>query len=125
MRLKFSPLGDEITKETFVRTPLSVVKMLLVKVEDEEQRTANVASISQAYLADLVVHLAHGLSGASGPAPRVKPQDFLPYPDWKPSSVVATSPDDGTRFVLRELLRRGHLPSHVFTALMGSSVHDR
>lgn len=119
IKLRMSAIGNEFPIHKFVRTPVSVIKRLLERINDEEQRRANIAALTSAHVAQLIVATAHGFSGSKGAGPRTKPKDFLPFPDWVPLGLDSnTGPDEGTRFVLSQLIKQGLLPAHVFTALI-------
>lgn len=101
-----------------MRTPISVLRRLLTEAEDYRQAQANVASVSTASMAALLVRIAHGFSGAKTPPPRTSPKDFFPYPEWKPTEAPESGPDDATRLLLVELLRTARIPLHVYRALL-------
>lgn len=114
-----SALGSEFTGSTFLRTPTKVIRRALAIVEDEEQRRANIDSLSSAHIAQIVIAVAHGFSGSKGRPPKTKTKDFLPFPAWSPASVGDEGgPDESTRFVLIQLINQALLPPHVFTALI-------
>ena len=120
-----SPLGDDFTRDRFVRTPTKTIKRVLAAISEEEKRSANMSSLTTAQLAHLLLNVAHGFSGAKGSAPKVKPKDFLPFPDWRPSSTVdADGPDQTTRFILGQLIKDRTIPMHVFKALMSAPSTD-
>lgn len=100
-----------------MRTPVSTIRWVLRELDDREKSLANLNALTTARLAHLVVQVAHGMSGSKHPV-KAKPQDFLPYPDWKPSSVEADGPDQPTKFILSELMRQRQIPMHVFVGLV-------
>ena len=116
-----SPLGGDFPRERFLRTPNSVLRKVLTVISDEEQRGANIHSRSAAHLAHLVMAIAHGFSKSGGGSLKVDATSFLPFPDWKPRSEESQGPDEGTKFVLAQLIQRRHIPLHIFTALVSSS----
>lgn len=54
----------------------------------------------------------------SGVGGHAELEDFLPFPNWKPSNLEAEGPDQPTKFILSELLRNRQIPMHVFVALI-------
>lgn len=86
-------------------------------MDELEQVRANLESITQARMADLMLKIAHGFSGSKKKAPNTKPKDFLPFPDYRPASAESDGPSEGTKFVLTELIRTFQIPMHVFVAL--------
>lgn len=93
--------------------------MVLRELEQREQAEANMNALTTARLTQLVLQVAHGFSGSKRPAPKVAVKDFLPYPDWRPSSTAeAQGPDQPTKFILSELGRKHLIPIHVLAALM-------
>lgn len=115
--LKASPLGGDFPKEVFLRTPVAVIRKALGRVASFEQEQANVASVSTARLTSVLINVAHGFSGSKGPPPKIKVQDFLPYPDWKPEKAENQGPSEITSAVLVTLFRERRIPAHVFAAL--------
>lgn len=97
---------------------MSTIRWVLREIDDFEKSQANIQSISVARLASTVVSIAHGLSGAQGPAPDVQDKHFLPFPDWKPSDTPESGPSAETREVLMRLFKRAQIPHYVFTALL-------
>lgn len=121
LRLRASCFGADYPSHVFLRTPIGVVRRLLSFISDEDQRKANEASMTQAQVCNLILNVAHGLSGAKGGAPKTRPKDFLPYPQWKPkSSKGSEGPSDGTRFILSTLANKRRIPLHILSALMTS-----
>lgn len=125
LRVKFSPVGADFNPSSFLRTPIASIRTILAKIDSEEQRVANIAAYTQANLTHLVVNVAHGFSGSKKAAPRIKPKDFLPFPDWEPTQSRAERIDAGTSFVLSQLVKQRRIPMHVFTALMSPPESDR
>lgn len=97
---------------------MSTIRWVLREIDDYEKSQANLQSISVARLATTMVSIAHGFSGAKGPAPNVQPKDFLPFPEWKPSDTPEDGPNPETREVLMRLFKRAQIPHYVFTALL-------
>lgn len=115
--MRASPVGSDFTPERFLRTPISTIRWLLRQIDDHDKGRANTESVTTARLATLVMQVAHGLSGSKRPAPKVKPQEFLPYPDWKPEAASSDGPDAPTKFILSELVRTRRIPLHVYAVL--------
>jgi hypothetical protein len=113
-----SPLGEDFPRERFLRTPISTIRWLLRQLDDHEQSQANLQALPTARLTQIVLQVAHGLSGSQRASPKTKVQEFLPFPDWRPSSAEAEGPDQPTRFILTELGRQRRIPIHVLTALL-------
>lgn len=113
-----SPLGADYPRERFLLTPVSTIRKILSTLSDEEQRRANVASRSTASLAHLIASVAHGFSKSAGSPMKFGANVFLPYPDWKPAGDTKSGPDEGTKFVLSQLVQSRRIPLHVFTALV-------
>ena len=87
-------------------------------VIQKEQADANLASLSTARMCDLVLRVAHGMSGSKkkvGGAPR----DWLPFPEFRPEAQKAEQADEPTKFILSELVRSFEIPVYVFVALNG------
>ena len=116
-RVRSSPVGGDFSPTTFVRTPISTIRWLLRQIDDEERGRLNITSMSTAKLASIVVQVAHSFSGSRRQAPKAPPRDFLPFPDWKPSTALTDGPDAPTKFVLSELVRTRRIPLHVYAAL--------
>jgi len=125
MRLRCSEIGSDYPAERFLRTPISSIRWLLRQLDDREKAQANLASLTSARLAHLVLQTAHGMSGSKRAAPKTKPADFLPFPEWKPTSVEAEGPDQPTKFILTELIRTRQIPMHVFASLMTPAEEGR
>jgi len=88
------------------------------KVIDKEQADANLASLSTARMADLLLKVAHSFGGSKRAAKGV-PKDWLPFPDYRPDSRQAEQADEPTKFILSELIHRFEIPVYVFVALNG------
>jgi hypothetical protein len=110
-------MGQDFPAPKFLRTPISTIRWILRELDDAEKVEANVNAITTARLTQVIIQVAHGFSGSKSAAPKVKPTDFLPFPDWKPTSTEADGPDQPTKFILSELIRSRQIPLHVFTAL--------
>ena len=108
-------MGEDVPRERFLRTPISMLKWVLDRITEKEQAEANVASLSTARMADLLLKVAHGFSGSKKAAKGV-PRDWLPFPDYRPSGKESEQADQPTKFILPELCR---YPMHVFVALNG------
>jgi hypothetical protein len=113
-----SPLGDDFPRERFLRTPINAIRWALRQLDDHEQSRANLAALPTARLTQILLQIAHGFSGSKRAAPKTKVQEFLPFPDWRPSTTEAEGPDQPTRFILTELGKQRRLPVHVLTALL-------
>lgn len=110
-------MGQDFPAERFLRTPVRTVMWVLREMDDLEKGQANIHSISTAQLANLLLRVAHGFSGSKRAAPKSKPDNFLPFPGWRPAGTEADGPDQPTKFILSELLRGRRIPIHVFAAL--------
>ena len=88
------------------------------KVIDKEQADANLASLSTARMADLLLKVAHSFGG-SKKAQKGVPKDWLPFPDYRPNAKEADQADEPTKFILSELVHRFEIPVYVFIALNG------
>ena len=113
-----SPLGEDFPRERFLRTPISTIRWALRQLDDREQSQANLEALPTARLTQILLQIAHGFSGSKRAAPKTKVQEFLPFPDWRPSTAEADGPDQPTRFILTELGKQRRLPIHVLTALL-------
>jgi hypothetical protein len=111
-------MGADFPPDRFVRTPIRVIRWTLSQLDNKDKAQANVNSISTARLTGTLIQVAHAFSGSKRAAPKQKLQEFLPYPDWKPTSAQASEPDAGTKFVLAELIKQRKIPIHVFMGLM-------
>lgn len=100
-----------------MRTPVSTIRWLLRQIDEDERGRVNLGSLSTAKMTAILIQIAHGFSGSKRSAPKVAPKDFLPFPDWKPSSAPSDGPSAPTRFVLTELVRTRCIPMHVYAAL--------
>ena len=96
---------------------MGVVRKAIERVNSQSQEQANIDSISTARLTTVLINVAHGFSGSKGRAPKIKVQDFLPFPDWEPTKAVSDGPSDTTSKLLIALLKKRRIPAHVFTAL--------
>lgn len=97
---------------------MSTIRWVLRELDDYEKSQANLRSISVARLTTTLISIAHGFSGAKGPAPQVEAKQFLPFPDWSPEGAPEDGPTEETRSVLMQLFKRGQLPHFVFTSLI-------
>jgi len=113
-----SALGSDFPRTEFVRTPIRLINEALKEVSDHEQATANINSMTTANLVNVVLQVAHGLSGSKRNAPKVKTKDYLPFPNWEPESISRTKLDESTKKVLVALVKARKLPMHVFSSLM-------
>lgn len=92
---------------------------MLNHIDNEEQRKYNLQSVAVAKLCTQVVAIAHGMGGARGRAPKIKIEDFLPFPDWKPANNERREgPDEETRQVLTRLIKGRKLPMSIFVQLV-------
>lgn len=103
-----------------MRTPVSVIEKALKTTHSLEQERANRDASTVARLTTVMISIAHGFSGSKSRPPKVKVQDFLPYPDWKPESNINNLITDETTKILLRLLKRRQIPTYVFTALKSS-----
>ena len=78
---------------------------------------ADVQSFSTARLAALVVQIAHGMSGAKGPTPKVTAKDYLPFGQAAQLATAADGPSEATKLVLIDVMKRGEIPPVVFHTL--------
>lgn len=124
LRLRTSPLGPDFPRDRFLRTPIRLIRWVMERLDNDEQRQANTASITEARVADLLLKVAHGFSGSRRSPPRTSPKDFLPYPGWQPPSTTSTGPDQPTKFVLGQLVQTSRIPLHVFLGLVTSPESD-
>lgn len=114
-----SPIGVDFPRERFLRTPIGAIVKVLKHIDSEEQRTTNLQSSAVAVLGVQLAYIAWGFSGSKSGKPKVKLQDFLPFPDWRPPGAkVQEGPSEETRAVLTQLLRTRQIPMHVFTQLV-------
>lgn len=110
-------MGEDFPKEVFLRTPIAVIRKALERVSSWEQERANIAAVTTARLTSVVINVAHGFSGSKSRPPKIKIQDFLPYPEWQPEQQTQIGPSDTTASILVSLIKRHQIPPHVFTAL--------
>lgn len=90
---------------------------MLSQLDDQEKSQANIRAITAARLTNLVLQVAHSYSGSKKAGPKSSPEDFLPFPHWKPANSQAEGPNQPTKFILSELLRNRQIPVHVFVSL--------
>lgn len=117
-------MGADFPRERFLRTPITTLKWLMDKLMDKEQADANLAQLSTARMADLVLKVAHGFSGSKKPQ-RGLPKDWLPFPNYRPNTKEADQADEPTKFILSELVHRFEIPVYVFVALNGRAEDTR
>lgn len=121
MRIRASALGVDFPRERFIRTPIGAITKLIMWVDSEEERLANLYSHAVGNLGVELAHIAHGFAGGKGKSPDIKPKDFYPYPEWKP---LTEGPTDGpsveTKLTLGRVFRKRQIPPHVYVHLMGS-----
>lgn len=87
---------------------------------------ADVQSFTTARLAALVVQIAHGMSGAKGPAPKITAKDYLPFGQAAQLSTTATDgPSEATKLVLIDVMKRGEIPPAVFHSLYTPAPLDQ
>jgi hypothetical protein len=86
---------------------------------------ADVQSFSTARLAALVVQIAHNMSGAKGPAPKVTAKDYLPFGQEAQLSTAADGPSEATKLVLIDVMKRGEIPPAVFHSLYAPAPLDQ
>jgi len=89
-------------------------------LDDQEKREANIGASTTAQLAQLVMMIGQSFAGSKRRAVKIKPQDFLPFPTWRPAHAV-NGPDAPTKYVLTELFKKRSLPPHIFTALFSDA----
>lgn len=112
-------VGEDFPTSRFLRTPIGAIISVLNYIDNEEQRTYNLNSITVAKLCTQVVAIAHGMAGSRGRPPKIKMEDYLPFPDWSPESAQQRhGPSEETRSVLTELLKKKKLPMSVFVQLL-------
>lgn len=112
LQLKFSPLGSEFSRESFVRTPIKQIAFILNAWHEEQKSRANTASITTAKLAQLVLQVAHSMGG-SKEVVKTRIADFLPFEFDKASSEQESI----TKEVLSKIIKSGRIPAHVVAAL--------
>lgn len=82
-------------------------------------------SVATAKLGIQLAYIAWGFSGGKGAKPKLKPEDFFPFPDWKPLSKKETlGPSPITKMTLARLFKQRRIPPHVYTQLMASPEDD-
>jgi hypothetical protein len=117
-------MGADFPRERFLRTPISVIRWLIRELEDQERIQADIESLTTAKLAALVTQIAHSFSGSKKPAPKTTAKDFLPFAHTPVrQQQQAAGPSEATKFILVDLMRRGQIPGHVFTALRAPSTN--
>lgn len=116
-RIRISPMGPDFPRHKFLRTPISVLRWVIEKLDDMDQVKANMESITSARMADMMLKIAHGFSGSKKSPPNTKPTDFLPFPEYRPPTAESDGPSEPTKFVLTELIRSFQIPMHVYVAL--------
>lgn len=110
-------MGADFPAERFLRTPIRTIDWLLKELDDLEKLRANISSMTVAQLTNIVLQVAHGMSGSKKPGPKTTPKTFLPFPDWRPVRSQSDGPDQPTKFILAVLAKQRAIPMHVFTAL--------
>ena len=105
----------------FLRTPVRALGKIFDHIAAQEQHAANRDSTTQAQMAHLLLMLGHAYSGSKKAAPRTKPREFLPYPDFKGKDQEGKGPDKATTFVLSEVARQRRIPPYVLVALITSA----
>jgi hypothetical protein len=110
-------MGIDFPTERFLRTPIGTIRWILTQIDDQEKSQANIQAITAARLTSLVLQVAHSYSGSKKSAPKTDPEDFLPFPHWKPADARSEGVDQSTKLILSELLRNWQIPMHVFVAL--------
>lgn len=102
----------DFTREVFQRTPIKLITYILNKSTEEEKRRANIASISTAKLAHIIIQAVSGLSGNKKP-PQVDIGQFLPFEVDSETHAF----NEQTKLILRKLIKEGVIPSQVIAAL--------
>jgi hypothetical protein len=120
LKIRMSPLGDDYPKEKFLRTPVQAIIPLLTHIDNEEQRANNISSLTTAKLCAQVLAIAHGMSGSKGKKPKIRVEDFLPFPDWSPDVEGNKGPNEATKKILSMLIRERKLPMYIFVQLMSA-----
>ena len=117
MRIRCSPLGDDYPRDRFLRTPIRTIRKAIALIDDQEKYKANVASLTNAQTACVILQTAHAYAGGKGRGPKALPKDFLPFPKWKPTTEESDGPDDATLHILSTLIRSMSIPMHVYVEL--------
>lgn len=119
VRLKLSPLGSDMTPESFLATPVRVIGWMLMKLNEHEQYQQNILAHGTAILNNQVMWAMYGMGGGKGPKPTTTYRDFLPFPEVANTQEQArkSSRMKQTRKVLTELLQSGELPYNIVLAL--------
>lgn len=112
IRLKCSPFGEEYSRYSFLRTPITEIRFILQKWAEEEKRRANIASISTAKLSHIVLQTAAAMSGSKEKI-QVKLENLLPFELESDNDTE----NDLTRQILSKLVRSRRIPTHVIAAL--------
>lgn len=121
-----SSLGADFPKDVFARTPLGIIRRVLSAVDNEDQRQANINSVTAAQLVQVVLSVAQGFAGGKAKPLKTQPQDFLPFPNWSPDGEMKEhGPNQATKFVITQLMRDGLLPTHIFAALLSPPERGR
>ncbi len=79
VRIRCSPLGEDYPSAKFLRTPIRTIRRVIQLIDDQEKYKSNVASLTSAQLACVVLQTAHAFSGSKGRGPKSIPKDFLPF----------------------------------------------
>jgi hypothetical protein len=58
------------------------------------------------------------MSGAKGKKPKIRVEDFLPFPDWSPNAKAKEGPDEATKKILSSLIRQRRIPMYIFVQLV-------
>lgn len=116
--MRGSVYGADYPAERFARTPINHIRRILTELDNKTQAEANLASATTAQLCFLVRQAVQVFSHSTTPLNGITNRTYLPFPDWKPPSAKPVGPTEMTSLALREALRRGRLPMHVFVALI-------
>lgn len=118
VRVRCSPLGEDYPRRTFLRTPVRAIRKVIALIDDQEKYKANVASLTNAQTACVILQTAHAYAGGKGRGPKAVPRDFLPFPKWKPTTTEESDgPDNATLHILSTLVRSMSIPMHVYVEL--------
>jgi hypothetical protein len=126
LRLRTSALGADYPRERFLRTPISALGEVMLYLESEEQRQANIQSAAVGKLGVQLAYIAWGFAGGKGGKPQVELKQFLPFPEWEPLSnnTPRDEPTPETRSTLALLFKERRIPAHVYTQLTTSPGDD-
>jgi hypothetical protein len=126
LRVRTSALGADFPRERFLRTPITALGDLLLYLENEEQRQANIQSAAVGKLGVQLAYIAWGFAGGKGGKPQVELKHFLPFPEWQPLVTESASigPTPETRSILTRLFKERKIPAHVYTQLTSSPEDD-